>query len=295
MLKNIEGEFFSARHSIKKPKVEGDAMSERYEGITEKGVELAKERAKSILESLERAENGSVMFIGGASEAVRTKSTAEVFGDEIKRIVADEEIDDIIVLAKEDIIKESEKGKKGISKTVKDIAEKIKANSDKKVLIDYPMFLKEFGMGKWLNKKGDDYSEYTYTLLEKHKNDFDPDAGCVADWIENKGVLDNVTGPNPTEVAEDQLRGVERLKKFAKENIGSRPLIVGSAGHSWNLDALAVYLANNGKVNLEGFKKVGGEMIGETEPVQVEIEEDAAVLKYKGKEYKIEAGIEKGE
>jgi len=60
-----EGDFFS-RHSVK-PRGE-DLESSALAGISEKGVELAKERAQEILSNSERLENGTIMFIGGASE-----------------------------------------------------------------------------------------------------------------------------------------------------------------------------------------------------------------------------------
>lgn len=274
--------FFATRHS-KKPKGE-DLESKEFPGISERGVELAQERAKEIFKVLEDAEEGTVMFIGGASEAARTKSTAKVFGQEIKRIVAEEGKEDIFVLTKEDIIQKD----KGYSQIIEEIAGRIKANPDKKVLVDFPLFLKEFQIRRWLDEEGN-FSSYTKALLERNKED---NLACLEDWIGNEGRIGNLEGPNPTKVAEEQLQGIKRLKEFAQKYIGERPLIIGAAGHSWDLDALAIYLANEGKVDLEGLEKVGGEMIKETEPVQVEVTEEKTILRYKGKEFIIESHIE---
>lgn len=273
-------DFFATRHSVK-PKGE-DIESKEYPGISEKGVELARERARSILESLEKAEEGTVMFIGGVSEMVRTRSTARVFGEEIKRTAEEKGRENLMILTQKDIIDRE----KGYSQTVKEVAERIKANPDKKILIDFPLFLKEFGLGlsRWRDKEGND-TPYIKELKKRNENDF---TACLKDWIENKGQIGDLQGPNPTRVAEEQLEGIKRLREFAQKHIGERPLIIGTVGHAWNLDALTIYLANEGKVDLEGFEKVGGEVIGEAEMTQVEIDKKGAKLNYKGKEYPIE-------
>src|SRR3990170_8423329 len=97
-----EGDFFT-RHSIR-PK-EGDQESPDFEGVSEKGVELAKQRASEILESLEQSENGTVMFMGGTSEIARTKSTALIYGNEIRNIVLEQKRNDILVFLPDDLKK----------------------------------------------------------------------------------------------------------------------------------------------------------------------------------------------
>jgi hypothetical protein len=281
MLDKLKESFF-ARHSIKvdKKKPE-DAESQPYKGITEQGVELSRQKAQEVLKMLDQAEAGSVLFIGGASEQIRTKSTGRVFGDEIKDILAREGRNDILALTEADIADRQQ----GYTEIVQGVSDKINASPDKKVLIDYPMLMKEFSMKMWLDEKGN-FSEYTNKLLAKNNNN---STAAIKDWIESEGKLDDLTGPNPTKVAEDSLKGIERLREFAKKYIKDRPVIVGAVGHSWNFDALAVYLANNGKVDGEGFTKVGGELIKDSEIGRVEIDKEGkAVLKYKGKEFSIE-------
>ncbi len=271
--------FFAARHSIRP---EGEDMeSAEYKGISEKGEELAKVKAKEVLEFLENAESGTVMFLGGATEQIRTKSTGRVFGDEIKKIVKDEN-KDIIVLTEEDINQE-----KGPSQAVGEVVKKIEANPDKKFVISFPMRLKGFSMAddEWFVKDGGWPTDFTKALMKE--SNFD---GSIAlkKWIEGQGVLGDLKGPDPTAVAEKQLESIKRLQEFAKNQIGARPLIVGSIGHAWNLDALAIYLANNGKVDLEGLAKVGGEKIKETQMVKVEIKNGQAKVIYNDKEFLLE-------
>jgi hypothetical protein len=267
----LKEENFFTRHSIK-PK--GDE-SEEYKGISDSGVELARERAREILLMLESMNDGAIMFIGGASKAVRTKSTARVYGDELGKIATESGMSDIIVITEKDLIDES--------KDVNKIMEIINNNKEKKILIDYPLFLKEFGMSHWLNNDGD-LSDFTKELLKKNENN---EMACVSDWFKSEGAIGDLRGPNPTEVAKDHLRGIERLRLFAEKLIKDRQISIGFVGHSWNLDALATYLGNNGDVTTEGFQKIGGKMIGETQAGKIEITEDGAKFIYAGNKYDI--------
>ena len=67
-------------------------------------------------------------------------------------------------------------------------------------------------------------------------------------------------------------------RQIAERYAKDRPISIGMVGHSWNLDALATYLANDGKVTPEGFEKIGGKLIGETQLGKIEIPEDAAII-----------------
>lgn len=232
------------RHSLK-PK--GESLeSKEYPGISEAGVELARKKTPEVLETLEKSEEGTVMFLGGSSEMIRAKSTERVIGDEAKNLIEKEGREDIIVLTPKDAENaDMEEGYKGYLDGIRELAEKIKDNPDKKVLIDAPLFLKEFAMKPWLN--GKDYSSYTKALLEKNGNN---ELECVKDWISNEGIIGDIKGPNPTEVAENHIKGLKRLKEFAEKIMPGRPVVVSMVGHSWNLDAVATYLANNGNVDL---------------------------------------------
>lgn len=272
-------DFFTTRHSIK-PKGE-DKESVLYKGISEKGELLAKERANDLVALVERAPEGAVVFIGGATDQIRTKSTAEVYGDEMKKIVA-EENKDIIIFNRNDIAD----SKKGYSQIVEELVEKINADPAKKVIIDFPMFLKEFsiGGGKFLDASGNS-NDFTNKLLELGGSE----EGGSKKWIEGGGIADGIEGPKPKEIAEEQLRGIDRLSEFVQKNLGqTRPVIIGFVGHSWPLDALAIYLANNGEVTMEGFEKIGGAMIKETEIAELVLDNGKTKFKYRGKEYELE-------
>jgi len=282
------GDFFAARHTIK-PKGD-DQESAEYKGASEKGVELGKERAKEVLRLLENAKDGTVVFISGASEAIRTKSLGNILGDEMKRIVQEEGRDDMIVMTPEDIAPKEFKNSKGYTDMVRETTEKIEANPDKKIIVEFPMFLKQFALGRerWVDENGN-FTEYTQSVLAKHNND---QTEALKDWIKNEGQLGELKGPNPTKVAEEHLEGIKRLQEFAQRHIPDRPLIIGAAGHSWNLDALAVYLANKGKVDIEGFEKVGGEMIKDAELARVEIDNGKSKLVYKEQEFSIDEPVD---
>jgi len=263
-------EDFFTRHSIKP---EGsDLESSQFEGISEKGVELAREQAREILEALEKSKSGTVMFIGGSSEIARTRSTALIYGDEIKNLISKKEQNDILVLLPEDLEKIE-----GYSNKVNYLVKEMKDNPSKKIILDFPLFIKEFSFkGSWIDDDGE-LMPYTRELLRRNENNSEK---ALIDWLENQGKIGDLKGPDPKEVAEQQLAGMERLREFAQKYTLNRPLIIGSVGHSWSLDALALYLANKGEVNKEGFDKIKAKMIGESKMIKLTEQEGKKVLQY---------------
>lgn len=283
--------FFATRHSIKP--TAGDPGSEVYSGVSEKGIDLARERAGEILELMNNEPAGTVMFLAGSSEIPRVKNAAKIYGEEMNRILKSSNNEEILIVSNENIKdiskKEDESGDKpGYSQIVEEIAEKIKANPEKKVIVDFPMFIKEFAFNndRWAGKDGK-MTEYVIKLLAKYNNNVEE---CLRDWIANEGKSGDLSGPNPTEMAKEQLQGIERLAKFAKRYLGEEGnLLIGSVGHSWSLDALAVYLTNNGRVDMEGYEKIGGQMIKETQLMRVgKNKTDKTCLFYNNKEYQLE-------
>lgn len=264
-----EGDFFT-RHSIR-PK-EGDQESPDFEGISEKGVELAKQRAREILESLEQSESGTIMFMGGTSEIARTKSTALIYGNEIRDIISEEERNDILIFTLEDM-----KNIEGYSNKVGFLVKKITDNPEKKIVIDFPLFIKEFSfVGDFTTEDGK-WTQYSREMLKRCGSDSEK---FLRDWLDNQGVIGDLKGPNPKEIAEKQLAGLNRLREFVEKYISGRPLIIGSVGHSWSLDALAVYLANKGEVTTEAFDKMKAKMIGETEMIKLTQKDGKQILQY---------------
>lgn len=264
-----KGDFFT-RHSMR-PK-EGDQEAPDFEDISEKGVELAKQRAREILESLEQSENGTIMFMGGTSEIARTKSTALIYGDEMRDVISEQKRDDILVFMPEDL-----KNIEGYSNKVDYLVKQITANPEKKIVIDFPLFIKEFSfVGDFTTEDGK-WMQYTREMFKRSKGDSEK---FLRDWLDNQGIIGDLKGPNPKEIAEKQLAGINRLREFAKKYISDRPLIIGSVGHSWSLDALAVYLANKGEVTAGAFDKMKTKMIGETEMIKLTQKDGKQVLQY---------------
>lgn len=264
-----EGDFFT-RHSMR-PK-EGDQESPDFEGVSEKGVELAKQRAREILKSLEQSENGTIMFMGGTSEIARTKSTALIYGNEMRDILLEEERDDILIFTLEDL-----KDINGYSNKVGFLVKKIADNPEKKIVIDFPLFIKEFSfVGDFTTEEGK-WTQYLREMLKRCGSDSEK---FLRDWLDNQGVIGGLKGPNPKEIAEKQLAGLNRLREFVEKYISGRPLVIGSVGHSWSLDALAVYLANKGEVTAEAFDKMKAKMIGEAEMIKLTQKDRKQVLQY---------------
>jgi hypothetical protein len=188
-----EGDFFT-RHSIR-PK-EGDQESPSFEDVSEKGVELAKQRAREMLKSLEQSESGTIMFIGGASEIARTKSTVLVYGNEIKIIVLEQKRDDVLVFMPEDL-----ENIEGYSNKIDYLVKQIIANPEKKIVIDFPLFIKEFSfVGDFTTKDGK-WTQYTQEMLKRCGDDSEK---FLRDWLDNQGMIGDLKGPNPEEIAKKQ-------------------------------------------------------------------------------------------
>jgi len=156
------------------------------------------------------------------------------------------------------------------------------SNPDAKIIIDFPLWLKQFVDPRWLDETGTDFGRYVKEVLYKPENKY----RMVEQWFEDKGKINNEQiGPNPEEVVKNLLEGLKRLKKFIRRFFPNRPIVIGFVGHSMEIDALFTYIANQGKINSEGFKKIGGEKIKETEAGFLEFSEDKIKLKYRGKEF----------
>lgn len=270
-------EFFITRHS-KKPKGE-DLESTRYPGVSEKGVELTEERAKELAEMIKKSEPGSVIFISGGTEMIRTKSTAEAYGDKLKDLMEDRE--DVVVMTRSEI-QEGARGK-GYSKAVGEIVSEIKANPDKKIVVDFPLFLKELSpvLGGFFDKNGKP-TPWAAEIIKRNNGD---EYTAFRDWLQTKESAGDVKNSNPEDMAKKYKKALERLHEFAKDKIGDRPLVVGAVGHSWYIDAFLTYMVE-GKVDLESFDKVtGGGIIKETEMAQITIEGEKTRVNYRGKEF----------
>lgn len=257
--------YFLTRHSIK-PK-EDDLESEKYKGISKQGELLARESAMNLFEYFEKeTPKDAVIFLGGVSEEVRTKSTAQVYGERLKEVAVDNP--NYIVIIEKDIDKN-----KGYSEIVEQIKQTIKANPDKKIIIDFPLFLKELSLRRTWTPDG---KPSPFMLLKG--GDFEK----TKEWI---AMGEKFDGPSPEMVAKKYENALKRLEKFARKYIGDRPLVVGMVGHSVEADAYLAYLAGNGNVDLEILDKIsnGEGLIKETELATIEATPDFITISYRGR------------
>lgn len=233
---------------------------------------MAKGRAKEIFEMIEKADDGAIIFIGGCSEIPRTKSTALVYGQEIKKLAEEKRDSEIKVFITEDV-----KQIRGYTNKINYLVEQINENPNSKIVLGFPLALREISpKNKFLDENGQ-LTEFSKKLLSRNNNN---EEKAMIEWLQNQGKLENLQGPNPREVAEEQLRAIKRLEDFVKKYMLDRPTIIGSVVHSWSLDALAIYLANSGEVNLKNFEKMKGTMIKETGMIKLSKKDERINLIY---------------
>jgi hypothetical protein len=261
---------------------ETDPVSKDYNDLTSAGVEHAREVAKEeILETIAKAPLRALMFIGGKSDQPRSGQTGEVWGEALSEVVEGRE--DLVVLTKKQIDEMRGESKEKGGKVINSIQEIIRANPDKKVVVDYPLFIKQFGYGfedRWTekDKKTDKIkkTEYFSEILKKYNNDH---AACIADWLKNDGklALDDgrvLQGPRPEDVAKEYIEGLSRLYQFTKDMVPDRPVLVQGIGHQWDLDAVVTFLAT-GSVTYENWVRAMG--LPEAEPKEQVIGEGESV------------------
>jgi len=277
-----------------------DPASPEYPSLTKKGVEQAREATKTELwKMLNEAPAGIVLFIGPKSDQERTAHTAEVYGEELKKMVATNP--EILVFTKQDIelMRSSTRGKKGNEGSVlASLRQRINENQNKKIVITYPLHVKQLAYSfqeRWSTKGKK--TEYFDLLLKKHN---DNHAKAVHEWIREEGrlVTDDgrmLQGPTPDDIAKQYIEGLRRTYLFLKKQLGNRPILIHGTGHQWDLDAVATYLAK-GKVTYQNFIDVMGRStedinkhpIGESEVISnIEIHNKTgkATLTYRGKKY----------
>lgn len=318
-MNNKESSFLT-RHAQSSKR--GNASLE-YNALSPEGVEQARDAAKKgILELIQNAPSGAVIFIGGASDQARTGQTAEVYGETLNEIVYEQKnnneievvtkqnIDELITVsnkkrasdvAKQDCDKSLAQIDNDVAKTpdyedvLQQITDYLKSeNPDKKIVITFPVELKGFSYGfndRWTEngKK----TEYFSEALKKHNDD---NSAAGLDWLENQGTLTtedgrNLQGPNPTQVAKEYLESLRRLREFAGKHIG-RSIVIGGVGHQWDLDAVVTFLASGGRdVTIENFRKFVDkpeELINNSEIISFSIDKDGVIVDYRGKQLTID-------
>ena len=280
MEKNNEMGYWITRHSKSGKGVESSP------GLSEQGVDMARERAKTIVELIKNSEKGSVVFYGGVTNAPRTRSTMEFYTDETEKIL-NENNEDVSFIKKEDIKEKADQ--LGYLETAKKIALKINKSPDQKVVIELPLFLKEFSMERYLcEEDGKTVKPEWQKLLDKHGNNY---TEMIKEWFNDSEITKSI---NPEEMAKGCMDGMQRIADFSKRFFPNRPIKIGLVGHSFLIDVLLAYISNDRKISVEGFEKIGGDVVKETELSTVEFDnEDGIHLKYRGKEFVLPKNKEK--
>lgn len=277
-MKNKKEGGFITRHSLKPGK--GQESAEGFPGITEEGVELAAERARSLYEEIKNLPEGAVVLVGGVSKEVRTRSTMLSYINEIKELSGGDEGVDFVSSEEISVGTKEE----GFSGTVKKITEMAESNPENKLIVDLPLMLKQLMDKGWFNQDGSP-TEYTKKLLGSGL----PLNEMEKQWFADKGILDGEqVGPNPEEVAKNLLKGMERLQNFAKKYLSERPVRVLMVGHSFELDALIMYLKGNGDVNVAEYDEVLGDIINETEVIKINVGDEDLSGEFRGQTYTLE-------
>lgn len=305
-MRNPETTFLFARHTKKqKSPGEGSNISGKfYEGITPEGEELVREKTRSkMLDVIEQSEPGSVIIFAGASDLLRTKSTTEVSVDELKKALANRE-DEFVIMSKDDIDQAVDPTQESRRAVMTNLAQ---ANPEKKVILSYPLALKEFSLlspetgpraGKPDWKTGGKQELFTPYLTELMKRAGNDENKAVEMWIESGGKFELedgtvIEGPNPVEVAKDYVSALKRLDRITSELFPGRPRVVEATTHSWDVDVFIAYATHNGQLTKESYNEIGtglGEestIISEFEFPVIKLGESGGTIDYRGKKYDI--------
>jgi hypothetical protein len=264
---------------------ESDSEHPDYPGITRAGVEKGQEVARTdLVDMVEQAEADAIIFLGGSSEEDRTKSTSKVYGDTLAEHYKENE--DVVVVTQDEINKLFSKESEGSGKISEKIKELVNSNAGKKLVVDYPLFLRNLSLRPMFrDPQTGERNELSHALEKISGQDADKSFKVL---LETKGDLGEYkTEKTPQQVATEHMREIERLQKFAKKFTGDRQFILGLTGHGWNLDTLAIYLANEGKVTTEGFDKLEGKTIKQGEIIKLETKDDKVTFTHRDKEYEV--------
>lgn len=239
---------------------------------------MAKGRAKAIVELIRNSKSGSVILFGGVTSAERTRSTMDLYASETEKILTEESAD-VSFLKAEEI--KALANESGYSSAAKDLVSKINLMPEQKVVIELPLFLKEFSMEKYLYEEdGVTVKQGWEELLAKHGKNY---SEAVKDWLSDPLLSKSV---NPEEMARGCMEGMRRLADFAQRFLPDRPITIGFVGHSFLIDVLLTYVANAGKVTTEGFEKLGGDIVNETELATIKFDESGnSHLEYRGMDF----------
>lgn len=282
--------FFFSRHTERAddPKTgkQTEPESAKYKGITERGVERAEKQAQQLIEMIDEAPRDGIVFVGGASEEARTKSTAHVFGDTLEQHYQGNP--DVIVVSEASIAEQQQQDKNFSLRSY--VEHLIADNADKKIIMTHPLFLQQLSLRPYFrDATTGEQTAYTKALYEAGGGEEEQATQVLMSGTQN---TDEATpGVTPQQLAENHIKAMTRLRTFTKRFAQGRETIVGLVGHAWNLDALAAYLANQGVSNSEAFQKTGNKMIEPSEIGVITIDDATTHFTYRGQTYDVPPDI----
>lgn len=360
-----------------------DLPSDNYLGVTIEGERKARETARrQYKELIDYSAPNAILFIGGSSEEDRTCSTGEIIGEELENIYADDP--SIMVITKKKIEswqeEDSEEDKKiNNIKILSKLQNIIEANPDKKIIIAYPLYLKEISLrpffrspingehtqfsqeiikqagqdefaatklwfacngrikipknavsivskgksarirleGVDINIKKDnqklseDEIDGTVYQTARGKITVRPDGvkiieedipetnirsvpegiiypTSVGDILLNGDEQAYYTTPTPQKLAEAQLAAFARLRNFSRQFAAGREIDLAIIGHGWQMDALMVYLANNGQVNAEAYNRLFSDQpLEQAEAGRWKVNNNGMTFEYRGRSFSV--------
>lgn len=279
----------------------GKQESPDYPGLTLEGVEEAREKAVcEILPIIENSIPGSVTFLAAVSELERTRSTANVFSDAMAEEISGKEID-ILLISRNEIkkIAAEEKSFSGIVDRLKKI---ISENKDRKIIIDFPLFLKGLSMVETKDTEAVKVHRKGLITLEKSEDgreleNLTPDANDLykeknydeAEFLKTLVEAGKARDLDPEKIALGFQGSINKaVDLFRRQIDNSRPLGVIAVGSSGWLEWLAIYLANKGKIDQEGLRQVySGKNLAESEFYTVGFEPDKTEISIRDKKFTI--------
>lgn len=264
-----EEKFFISRHGHTERDVSN--WDKDYPGLNKKGIETARKRAQDLIKEIESLPKEGITWLAGCSEVLRTRSTLSVYGEELKKYYAEDE--DILYLEKKDII--------GKSKEVIDL---IKNTKDKKIIINFPLALKEISNREMLNNlyEGTWDKEIKQLFLDSDKdlNKF------TEDWFGKFEDKDGNAPKSPQKSYEQIVKSLKRLREFFNKVVSDRDSLIAIVGHNTELNSLATKLIS-GEISKKAFKEDIKDSIEETESMVINNKEGETKFKYRNKEYKV--------
>lgn len=292
--------FAFSRHSERSTKdgavINADAKG--YPGITERGVQMLEEPSAQLALAIEAGAPNAVVFIGGSSEEVRTRSSAERIGDNLAERYQDDPNTIVITRSQIKDIYKTQASEETDSKlaaidrmvgVIRHVKTIITDNPDKRIIITYPLHLKQLSMRPLLRDFQGNQTAYTKELESRNPKDLD--AQMLESMLDVHPDDYQAERPfSPEEIAKQHITGVARLQRMVERVAGERDTFIGVVGHGVWLDALPAELMRQGDETLEQAyrDKIHAKAIGQAEMGIVQFKNNAATITYKGETRPVE-------